>query len=155
MRVDTVVEATGRRSRSRSSFGWHPYWRLPGARDDWAVQLPDVAHARLDRRGIPTGRARVEPAGRPAAARARELDDLYAFAGDRTADAPRRRPAAPRSRSTPATRSSRCTRPTRGPFCCIEPMTAPTNALVTGDHPTVRPGATFTASFTATVRTAR
>ena len=27
-------------------------------------------------------------------------------------------------------------------------MTAPTNALVSGDHPSVRPGETFSAAFT-------
>jgi len=65
LRVDTTVDATDG-GPVPVSFGWHPYWRMPGARDGWSVQLPDVAHARLDRRGIPTGRARVEPAGPPA-----------------------------------------------------------------------------------------
>ncbi len=38
------------------------------------------------------------------------------------------------------------------PFCAVEPMTAPTDALVSGDHPALAPGATFAAGFTATVR---
>jgi galactose mutarotase-like enzyme len=148
VRVDTVVEATAGVAVP-VSFGWHPYWRLPGPRDDWAVRLPDVAHARLDRRGLPTGRARVEPAAdRPL--HGQDLDDLYAFAGDRTATL------------HGGGRSLRLALDTGYPFvqvyapdthafCCVEPMTAPTNALVTGDHPTVRPGARFAASFTATV----
>ena len=148
VRVDTTVEAAGG-SPVPVAFGWHPYWRLPGRRDDWTVELPDLAHARLDRRGIPTGRARTEPAG-PRALRDREFDDLVAFAGDRTARLrgggrflrlaldhgyPFLQVFAPAGRG----------------FCCLEPMTAPTNALVTGDHPTVRPGASFAASFTASV----
>jgi aldose 1-epimerase len=32
-------------------------------------------------------------------------------------------------------------------FACLEPMTAPTNALVAGDHPVVAPGESFTARF--------
>jgi aldose 1-epimerase len=32
-------------------------------------------------------------------------------------------------------------------FACLEPMTAPTNALVAGDYPVVRPGESFTARF--------
>ena len=37
-------------------------------------------------------------------------------------------------------------------FCCLEPMTAPTDALITGNHPTVAAGETFVATFTARVR---
>jgi galactose mutarotase-like enzyme len=32
-------------------------------------------------------------------------------------------------------------------FACLEPMTAPTNALVAGGYPVVRPGESFTARF--------
>ena len=149
VRVDTTVEATDA-TPVPVSFGWHPYWRLPGRRDDWTVDLPDVAHARLDRRGIPTGRARVEPAG-TRTLRDHEFDDLFAFAGRRTAAVhgggrelrlaidegyPFLQMYAPAGRG----------------FCCLEPMTAPTDALVSGAHPTVRPGASFRASFTASVR---
>ena len=38
------------------------------------------------------------------------------------------------------------------PFVAIEPMTAPTNALVTGECPVVKPGERFTASFTVTAQ---
>jgi galactose mutarotase-like enzyme len=135
------------------AFGWHPYWRLPGRRDGWTVALPDVAHARLDRRGIPTGRARVEAAGdRPLAGAS--FDDLYAFAGDRTAGVRgggRRLELA----LDAGFAFLQVYAPAGRPFCCLEPMTAPTDALVTGDHPTVRAGATYAASFTARVRMER
>jgi aldose 1-epimerase len=32
-------------------------------------------------------------------------------------------------------------------FACLEPMAAPTNALVAGNYPVVRPGEWFTARF--------
>jgi len=127
--------------------------RMPGPRDAWAVTLPDVAHARLDRRGIPTGRARVEPAGdRPL--RDAVYDDQYGFAGDRTASL-RGGDRRLHLRLDAGYPFLQVYAPAGHPFCCVEPMTAPTNALVTGDHPTVRPGARAAASFTASVRTAR
>ncbi len=132
------------------SFGWHPYWRMPGARDDWRLGLPAVAHARLDRRGIPTGRARSEPSGvAPLAGRA--LDDLYALAGDRRLELTSggRRLRLELDDGYPY---AQVYAPEGHDFCCLEPMTAPTNALVTGDHPTVRPGAGFEATFRASVR---
>ncbi|MGZ6996824.1 MAG: aldose 1-epimerase [Acidimicrobiia bacterium] len=148
LRVDTTVRST-RTTAVPISFGWHPYWRVPGARDDWSVTLPAVAHARLDRRGLPTGRARAEGAA-DLALRGRSLDDLYALSGDRrvTLHGDRRL----RLDLDDGYPFLQVYAPPDGSFCCLEPMTAPTNALVTGDHPTIRPGASFTASFSATVR---
>jgi galactose mutarotase-like enzyme len=152
LRVDTTVVASGR-DAVPVSFGWHPYWRMPGARDAWVVTLPDVAHARLDRRGIPTGRARVEPAAdRPL--RDAAYDDQYAFAGDHAA-ALRGGGRLLRLSLDAGYPFLQVYAPAGHPFCCVEPMTAPTNALVTGDHPVVRPGARAEASFTATVGTVR
>jgi galactose mutarotase-like enzyme len=149
LRITTTVRATGRRAVP-VAFGWHPYFQLPGSgRDGWELGLPARAHARLDRRGIPTGRAHPEPAAR-APLRGRDLDDLYALGTDRVltlasgdhrlrvafdAHYPYAQVYAPAGRR----------------FCALEPMTAPTNALVTGDHPTVRPGETFAAAFSVSV----
>ena len=36
-------------------------------------------------------------------------------------------------------------------FAAFEPMTAPINALVSGEHPQVEPGSSFTATFTIAV----
>ncbi len=41
--------------------------------------------------------------------------------------------------------------PAEANLCCLEPMTAPTNALVTGSCPYVSPGQSFTARFSLTV----
>ena len=37
--------------------------------------------------------------------------------------------------------------PPRSRFACLEPMTAPTNALGTGAYPSVEPGDVYTARF--------
>jgi galactose mutarotase-like enzyme len=152
LRVGTTVAASGG-VPVPVAFGWHPNWRLPRPRDARTGAQPDVAHARLDRRGIPTGRARVEPAGERAL-RDAAFDDQYAFAGDRSASlrGGGRRLQLALDDGYPFLQVFA---PAGRTFCCLEPMTAPTNALVTGDHPTVRAGAAMTASFTATIRTSR
>ena len=38
-------------------------------------------------------------------------------------------------------------------FVAVEPMTAPANALVSGEYPTVTPGDSYRASFEVTVAT--
>jgi aldose 1-epimerase len=132
------------------AFGWHPYWRVPGRRDTWRLSLPDVAHLRLDRRGIPTGRALPEPP-RAETLAGRDLDDLFACAATRevTLAGTGRALAVEFDDGYPYLQVFA---PTGRPFCAIEPMTAPTNALVSGAHPTLAPGATFAAGFTASVR---
>lgn len=146
LRVRTAVTAA--ETSVPVSFGWHPYWRVPGDRGTWRVGLPAVAHARLDRRGIPTGRARAE--GAASVPLAEDLDDLFAFAAVREASLfGDRRLSLDLDDGYPYLQVYA---PVGADFCCLEPMTAPTNALVTGDHPTVRPGETFTAGFTVRVR---
>ena len=39
-------------------------------------------------------------------------------------------------------------------FVCLEPMTAPTNALVTGEHQVVQPSCSFSATFSIRVERA-
>jgi galactose mutarotase-like enzyme len=134
------------------SFGYHPYLRLPGApRERWEVDLPVRSRLDLDERMIPTGEsepvsfgrapladrtfddgyAELEP-GRPflAASGAREIqmafEDGYPFA--------------------------QVYAPAGGEFICFEPMTAPTNALASGDAlPFAQPGESFRAVFAISV----
>ena len=149
LRVQTAVRASGG-CAVPVSFGWHPYWRVPGPRNSWTVGFSDVAHLGLDRRGIPMGRAHAEDRG-AVPLRGRELDDLYAFSGPRrfaTLGGGGRRLRLDLDAGYPYLQIYA---PAEGLFCCLEPMTAPTNALVTGDHPVVPAGEVFTATFTATV----
>jgi galactose mutarotase-like enzyme len=149
LRIVTSVRPTGS-GPVPVAFGWHPYLRLPGApRDDWQLSLPARAHARLDKRGIPTGRAR------PAAAETellagRSLDELYALGAERVLSlaTPDRRLTLTYDEGYPY---AQVYSPEGAAFCAIEPMTAPTNALVTGDHPSVRPGESFSAGVTIAV----
>jgi len=115
-------------------------------RSQWRLRLPTRLHRVLDDRGIPNGlarreRAEAEPVG------TRTSDDLYGLGRDRRLafqaedghsvelDCGKNYPFAqvwvPKGR----------------PFAALEPMAAPTNALVTGDTPMVRRGEPFTATF--------
>jgi aldose 1-epimerase len=149
LRVVTTVRPNGPVSVP-VAFGWHPYLRLPGApRDRWELALPTRAHAALDGRGIPTGRARPAPA-ETATLAGRDLDDLFALGPDRiiTLANDERRLTLTYDDGYPY---AQVYSPAGKQFCAIEPMTAPTNALVSGDHPSVRPGETFSAAFTVAV----
>lgn len=127
------------------SFGWHPYLEVPDAvRRDWVLALPQRRHLALDRRFLPTGDgvrepAEVEPLG------ARDLDDLYEPGG-------RRLSLAGGSTVVSMTlgsgyRFAQVFAPANRAFVCLEPMTAPTNALVSGDAPLVEPGDRHRAAF--------
>jgi galactose mutarotase-like enzyme len=127
------------------SFGWHPYLRVPGTPRTWRLVLPPREHLALDRRLIPTGRATPED-GEDEVLGDRRFDDGYALGPDRHFALVGRgvRLDVDFDEGYPFAQLYRVP---DGPFACIEPMTAPTNALVTGAHPTVAPGASFTAAF--------
>lgn len=130
------------------SFGFHPYFRLPDeARNTWRIALPVQRRLRLDTQMIPTGES--EPVAYPLAALGeRTFDDSFAeliadepfvLAGDRRtlrvyfdAGYTHAQVYAPAGRN----------------FICFEPMTAPTNALVSGDGlRLIAPGNAFTATW--------
>jgi galactose mutarotase-like enzyme len=130
------------------AFGWHPYLRPAGApRADWLVELPVVEHALLDGRGIPTGG--TEPAGDLSGALGeREFDDLYPVIEERAVFAVEgggRRLEVAFEEGYPV---AQVYAPAGEDFICFEPMTAPTNALVSGDGlRRINPGAEFSARF--------
>jgi aldose 1-epimerase len=132
------------------AFGWHPYLRLPGVpRSDWHVELPVRERAVLDGRGLPTGeteRVAIEPG--PLGERT--YDDLYVeldrpvvFAlegGGRRIEVELGAGYGVAQVFAPPGDAD--------PYICFEPMTAPTNALVTGDGlASVSPGGSFRAEF--------
>jgi galactose mutarotase-like enzyme len=146
LRVDTTIAALGRRSVP-VAFGWHPYLRLPNTpRSAWRLRLPPRLHRALDDRGIPNGAATRERA-ETAEVGMRTFDDLYALGRDRRlafssgdgrsielhcgANYPYAQVWVPKGR----------------PFAALEPMAAPTNALVSGDTPMAHRGEPFTARF--------
>jgi aldose 1-epimerase len=143
--VTATIRPSGRRSVP-VSFGYHPYFRLPGGRRvAWRLQLPRRRHVELDECGIPTGQSAEAPAeSEPIGARS--FDDLFELIGDRRLAIQHgtRRLNRPLRRRLPVRAGLRSAG--RG-FACLEPMTAPTNALVAGDCPVVAPGGSFTARF--------
>jgi galactose mutarotase-like enzyme len=144
LRVELTVTPTGRR-RVPISFGWHPYFRVPGDRRRWYVELPPRRHLALTSRGIPTGASRPEPAERRHLG-TRLVDEAYALGRDRlfALEGGGRRVEVRFGARYPFAQVYAL--PGK-PFVAIEPMTAATNALVTGDCPVVEPGRRFTAAF--------
>ena len=116
------------------SFGYHPYLVLPGiARREWEVTLPVRRRMVLDERGIPTGEA--EPVQWAAGALGeREFDDLFDELDDPaqfTLAGGGRRLSLRFEEGYPF---AQVYAPAGQDFICFEPMTAPTNALVSGDR---------------------
>jgi aldose 1-epimerase len=130
------------------AFGWHPYLCLPGLpREEWSVEMPVLTRALLDERGIPSGRE--EPADIVSGPLARRsYDDLFTS----LAQPPRfvleghgRRIEVEFGEGYPV---AQVYAPANEQFICFEPMTAPTNALATGEGlRTVAPGAAFRTEF--------
>jgi galactose mutarotase-like enzyme len=148
--VGTTIRATGDRAVP-VCFGWHPYLRLPRApRPSWRVRLPDRRHLALGDDGLPTGESTEEPAGWLTLG-GDSFDDLYALGEDRTliVEGGGRSVTVELDAGYPW---AQLYAPAGKRFCCLEPMTAPTDALVSGEHPSVDVGGSFTARFSITPR---
>lgn len=155
LRVTTTLHATGDRPVP-VSFGWHPYFRLPDVpRAELALELPDRRHLVLDGRMLPTGEGVDEPAetlwlGNKRDADLRRFDDLYHLTGRRELA------VAGGGRRLAVTLEegyeyAQVYAPAGQTFVCLEPMTAPIDALSSGEHPVVEPGGTYRATFTVAI----
>ncbi len=130
------------------AFGWHPYLTLPGVpRAEWQVEMPVAERAVLDDRGIPTGG--TDPIDvEPGPLGELVFDDLFPGIerGARfVLHGGGRRLAVVFDAGYPV---AQVYAPEGQDLICFEPMTAPTNALVSGDglrH--AQPGETFAARF--------
>jgi aldose 1-epimerase len=135
------------------AFGFHPYLRLPGVpRADWILEAPVRERLVLDDRGLPTGE-REPIAIEPGPLGERTYDDAFLAPPPGTAFsliAPDRRLELRMDSGYPF---SQIFAPADTDAVAIEPMTAPTNALLT-DGPEltfVPPGETFGAAFSIQV----
>jgi len=139
VRVATAVTPTSERPVP-VSFGWHPYYRVENRREAM-VRMPARLHRELDANGIPTGR---ETPLESAEGRLGDdtYDDLYALRDDRRFSLD-----GLEIRFGEAYPYAQLFAPPGSDFVAIEPMTAPTNALVTGDYQLVPPGERFEAEF--------
>lgn len=149
--IETLLQPTGDVAVP-VSFGYHPYFALPGVpRSEWEVGLGVRRRALLDG-GIPTGES--EPADVPRGPLGdRVYDDMF----DELADPPEFTLAGGGHRITVAFAAgypvAQVYAPVDQDVICFEPMTAPTDALVT-DGPAltlVEPGDEYAARFSVTV----
>ena len=149
--ISTTIRATAA-APVPIAFGFHPYLVLPGVpRADWRLELPARRHLRADARGIPSG-ATVALAAERAPLRDRTFDDGYDALG-----------ASPRFALSGGGRTiavrflhgyqvAQVFAPAALDVVCFEPMTAPVNALVSGEGlRTVSRAESFSASFEISV----
>jgi aldose 1-epimerase len=149
--IATTVQASGGVAVP-VSFGYHPYLCLPGVeRGDWRVEIPVRERLVLDRAMLPTGaREAVEIEAGPLAGRS--FDDAFTApaAGEPFVLAGGGRRI--ELRFGDGYRFAQVYAPSDDEVIAFEPMTAPANALLSGeDLPLVGPGETFTASFSIAV----
>lgn len=150
--VTTTVTATGA-DPVPISFGWHPYLQLPGLpRSEWQVRLPVRRRLVLDDRGLPTGGTEdVEPY------RGRVGDRTWDDGFDRLEDPVEFGLSGGGREVTVAFGDgypvAQVFAPPGQELICFEPMTAPTNALVTGEGlGLAAPERPFRATFSISVR---
>ena len=144
LRVTTTVNANAG-SPVPISFGFHPYLTLPNVpREDWHIELPVTEHLELDDKGIPTGETTaVQPQDGPLGNRT--FDDAYTgVGGDFVLRGGGRRIAVEFDDGYPY---AQVYAPDGQGLICFEPMTAPTNALVSGAAKTIEAGATRSTTF--------
>lgn len=143
--ITTTLVASGDRAVP-VAFGYHPYFRLPGQpRPEVRLRLPARRHLELDERQLPTGSARTEDA-EDALIGSRVFDDHYELADDRDLS------LSGGGRRLVVTlhegyRYAQVFAPPAADFVCLEPMTAPINALVDGGYAVAAPGRSYSARF--------
>ena len=148
--VRTTLTATGDHPVP-VAFGFHPYLHLPGVpREQWQLQIPAMRHVELDARAIPTGASRWVAAQDGPLGR-RTFDDGFVdvrAGAEFVLAGGGRRVTVRFDEGYPA---AQIFAPATDDVVCFEPMTAPTNALITGDRLTlVAPGESYRATFSIT-----
>jgi galactose mutarotase-like enzyme len=150
--IATTVHATGA-ARVPISFGFHPYLRLPGVeRAEWELEAPVRERLELDGSSLPTGRrepAQVEsgPLG------SRVFDDAFLAPSNGEPFVLTGGGRRIELRIGPGYRFAQIYAPDDTDAVAFEPMTAPTNSLITQgpDLPLTEPGESFSATFSITL----
>ena len=151
LRITTTVRASGD-APVPISFGYHPYFRLPGvARSAWLVEMPVRERIVLDSEELPTGdrEAAEVPAG-PLGSRTFD-DEFVAPAEPFALEGGGRRIEVSFDEGYPY---AQVYAPPDDDVIAFEPMTAPTNALVAAgpELQLVPPGGSYNAVFAISVR---
>src|SRR4051794_35082817 len=130
--VTTTVTATGE-DAVPVSFGWHPYLQLPDvAREDLVVRTPAMSHLLLDGMGIPLGTKVPVPAA-DAPLGDTTLDDLFGDLPEPLAVTLAGGGREVTMRFVEGYNNLQLFAPPGEQFVAVEPMTAPTDALRSGD----------------------
>jgi galactose mutarotase-like enzyme len=152
LEITTVVRASGG-APVPIAFGYHPYLRLPDVdRAEWLVEIPVAERLVLDERMIPTGeREATEVLAGPLGSRT--FDDGYLAPAESRPFVVSGGGRRIEVRFDNAYPFAQLYAPADDDVIAIEPMTAPTNALVAGgpDLPIIEPGAEYRASFSIAV----
>jgi aldose 1-epimerase len=138
------------------SFGFHPYIGIPGLpRPEWRLCLPALRRLGVDKNGIPTG-AEDAFGGLDAPLGDRNFDDGFALRDEQAVlsiSGAGRRIAVELLEGFTHTQVFA---PKDKDFVALEPMTAATNALISGDGlRLVVPGRKFRATFCMSISTDR
>ncbi len=151
--IETILRAN-ESSPVPVSFGFHPYLKIPNAaRVTWQVHLPAMSRLRLDAKNIPTGAETPFPAF-DAKLGERRFDD-----GFKLLDSHARFSIMGNGRRITVEfvegySYAQIFAPPAHDYIAFEPMTAPTNALVSGRGlRIVAPGEIFRATFRVVVQT--
>jgi aldose 1-epimerase len=147
--IATTVRASGE-APVPISFGYHPYFRLPGAeRRAWELEIPVSERIVLDDEELPTGElAEADVSAGPLGSRTFD-DEFVAPAEPFALEGGGRRIEVSVGRGYPY---AQVYAPAEDDVIAFEPMTAPTNALVSGrDLTLLQPGETYGASFSVRV----
>jgi aldose 1-epimerase len=151
--IRTILTSTGNMAVPMA-FGFHPYFKLPDAdRADWHVELPVRSYLVTDENQIPTGETNTVEI-EPGPLGERTFDDGYTDLAD-----PARFVLAGGGRRitvdfTSGYSYAQVYAPDDDDVVAYEPMTAPTNALVSGEGlQLVPPGESRSATFSVSVST--
>jgi aldose 1-epimerase len=130
------------------SFGFHPYFGIPHLpRAQWRLQFPAMRKLELDPHGIPTGvTENVGPFDSPLGDQS--FDDSFALLGDSASFSLSGGGYSIHITLLEGFSHAQIFSPKGKDFIAVEPMTAPTNALASGDGlRIIVPGEQFQASF--------
>jgi aldose 1-epimerase len=130
------------------SFGFHPYFGIPSVpREQWRLQLPALKKLLLDARGIPTGGAQ-DAAAYDSRLGDQSFDDGLALRGDSASFSLSGANYKITVEFLEGFAYAQVFAPKGREFIALEPMTAPANALVSGEGLRVlEGGGEFRASF--------
>ena len=149
--VELIFETTviaGSEGAVPVSFGFHPYFGLPGIRrEEWQLQLPEMRRLKLDSHGIPTGQDESFD-GFDSQLDQLSFDDGFAVIGERSSFSLTGGGRRIVVEWIAGYKYAQIFAPKGKDYVAMEPMTAPTNALVSGQGlQFVHPGESFTAEF--------